>query len=181
MIVLVVVLIILILIILLRSAGLRSGAKQSASSNAPGRRPALQSRFGLCRRSFLRHGRIRFYHGRRGLCECGFRSGGFSDRRRIGACTLRHLDGGGSFTAAELSTFPGGGTFPRDHEKKDREGSERNVEKPKPRRTNPRSPRTADGGVARSAAPALSPGPRSARRQAQDREGLPLPRRGSLA
>ena len=67
-----------------------------------------------------------------------------------------HLDGGGSFTAAELSTFPGGGTFPRDHEKKDREGSERNVEKPKPRRTNPRSPRTADGGVARSAAPALS-------------------------
>src|SRR3954447_9014515 len=68
------------------------------------------------------------------------------------------LQKGGTFTAAELSAFPGGRAFPRDHERGEREGSRRNVEKPKPRQANPRSPRAADGGVLRDAEPAVALG-----------------------
>src|SRR4051812_37327057 len=68
------------------------------------------------------------------------------------------LQKGGTFTAAELSAFPGGRAFPRDHERGEREGSRRNVEKPKPRQANPRSPRAADGGVSRDAEPAVALG-----------------------
>ncbi|HEX6715168.1 MAG TPA: hypothetical protein VF066_17390, partial [Thermoleophilaceae bacterium] len=66
------------------------------------------------------------------------------------------LDKGGTFTAAELSAFPGGHPFPRDTERREHEGSERNVEKPAAKRPNPRSPRAADGGVARGVQPTLS-------------------------
>jgi hypothetical protein len=66
------------------------------------------------------------------------------------------VDKGGSLNPAELRAFPGGGAFPRDHERKEHEGSERNVEKPAPRRDNSRSPRTADGGVIRTGEPTLS-------------------------
>jgi hypothetical protein len=66
------------------------------------------------------------------------------------------VETGGSFTAAELNAFPGGHAFPRDVEREEHEGSRRNVEKPEPKRPNLRSPRTADGGVARDVKPALS-------------------------
>lgn len=70
--------------------------------------------------------------------------------------TRIQLEKGGTFTAAELSTFPGGHPFPRDTERREHEGSERNVEKPPAKRPNPLSPRAADGGVARDRPPALS-------------------------
>jgi Bacterial Ig domain len=66
------------------------------------------------------------------------------------------LQKGGTFTAAELSAIPGGRVFPRDLEREEHEGSRRNVEKPKPKQGNPRSPRAADGGVVRDREPALS-------------------------
>ncbi|MFL5395298.1 MAG: cadherin-like domain-containing protein, partial [Myxococcales bacterium] len=66
------------------------------------------------------------------------------------------LQKGGTFTAGELSAIPGGRAFPRDHEREEHEGSRRNVEKPKPKQANARSPRAADGGVVRDGEPAVS-------------------------
>lgn len=69
------------------------------------------------------------------------------------------VEKGGTFSAGELSAFPGGRVLPRNAEpykEDEREGSRRNVEKPPPRNQNGRSPRKADGGVARNVEPALS-------------------------
>src|SRR5690349_11386604 len=73
--------------------------------------------------------------------------------------TRVQVEDGGTFSAGELSAFPGGRVLPRNAEpkkEKDKEGSPRNVEKPGPKKQNPHAPRTADGGVARDVKPSLS-------------------------
>src|SRR4051794_28526030 len=75
--------------------------------------------------------------------------------------TRVHVEQGGTVSAGDLGAFPGGQVLPRGverekEEKDEQEGSRRNVEKPGPKKQNARSPRTADGGVARDVKPALS-------------------------